>query len=122
MAIPFLLDEQMIEALDEALAQHNQAGVEVIDFVRVGGPPDLPRGTPDPEILLWAEREGRILVSLDKRTLPGHLADHLQAGHHSPGIFIVRQHASIPSVIAFLIEAAHRSEPWEWEDRLEYIP
>ena len=122
MPIPFLLDEQMIHALDGAIGQHNQSGVDAIDAVRVGDPPDLPRGTLDPQILLWAEREGRILVSFDKKTLPTHLADHLQAGHHSPGIFIVLPGATIPGVVAFLAEASHRSERWEWEDHIEYIP
>jgi hypothetical protein len=38
--------------------------------------------------LLWAEREGRVLVTLDRHTMPGHLANHLRAGHNSPGSFL----------------------------------
>src|SRR2546429_4475372 len=51
-------------------------------------PPAPPLGTPDPDNLLWAEQHGRIIVTEDRRTMPVHLADHLQAGRHSPGVFI----------------------------------
>jgi hypothetical protein len=54
--------------------------------------------------------------------MPGHLADHLTAGHHSPGVFMVRRKGSFGQVIAFLIRAAYASKPSEWDDRIEYIP
>jgi len=47
---------------------------------------------PDPLVLAYAAQEGRILVSFDKHTIPGHFA-------------------------AFLA-----SEPEEWIDQLEYLP
>src|SRR5262249_48900729 len=43
--------------------RHNVGSIFVLDAVRVGDPPDLPLRTLDPAVLLWAEREGRILVS-----------------------------------------------------------
>src|SRR5712692_6657376 len=102
MALRFLLDEHLRGAMSGAIQQHNAAGVDPIDTVRVGDPQDLPLGSVDPDILVWAEREGRILVSLDKRTLPGYLAQHLQAGRHALGILIIRQLATIPQVVAYL--------------------
>ena len=83
--------------------------------------PDLPLGSVDPDILLWAEKAGRILVSEDKNTLPGHLADHVRAGHHSPGIFLVPLTCTIPRVVSFLVAAAYASDPGEWQDRIEYL-
>ncbi len=90
MDVRFLLDEHLRGQLWQALRWHNQRGAYPLDVVRVGDPADLPHGTPDPEILAWAEREGRILVSADRGTLPGHLADHLSAGRHVPGLFLLR--------------------------------
>ena len=79
------------------------------------------RGTSDQDILIWAEREERILISLDGRTLPAHLAAHLAAGHHSPGVMLVRQ-VTFREVVEFLAIAAHASEPSEWSDRITFIP
>lgn len=90
--------------------------------MRVGDFVDLPLGTADPIILLWAEREGRILVSHDRNTLPGHLSDLLRAGRHSPGIFLIRLHSTVTQVMIFLIDAAYASEPVEWQDRIAFIP
>ena len=51
-----------------------------------------------------------------------HLADHLKAGNHSPGIFMIRRRCAIAQVIAFLEEVSYRSEAKDWENRIEYIP
>jgi hypothetical protein len=105
-----------------AIQTHNSRGIDPIDVVRVGGPADLPLGTKDPALLLWAERNDRILVARDYQTLPGHLADHLRAGHSSPGIFSVRPRPSLPGVVDFLIIAAYASNPDEWRDAIWFIP
>ena len=40
--------------------------------MRVGDRPDLPLQSTDPEILAWAEQAGRILLTYDESTMPGH--------------------------------------------------
>jgi predicted nuclease of predicted toxin-antitoxin system len=75
----FLIDENLLDRLSRALARHNASGTNPIDAVQVGDIPELPRGIEDPEVLLWAEREKRILLSFDLSTLPLFLSDHLQA-------------------------------------------
>lgn len=122
MTLPYLLDENLRGVLWRTSQRHNIRGIDPLDVVRVGGPADLPLSTPDPDILLWAEREGRILISLDERTLVGHLAHHLHLGHHSPGIYILRQHSLLRQILDFLVEASYHSDPAEWQDRVEYIP
>ena len=87
MSVRFLIDENLLDRLSRAVTRHNAGGICPIDAVQVGDIPDLPRGSDDREILLWAEREERILLSFDLSTLPLFLSDHLQAGHHSPGVF-----------------------------------
>jgi len=122
MPLRLVLDENQRGPLWRAVVRHNQLGVHVLDVVRVGDPPDLPLGSTDAEILIWSEREQRILVTFDKTTLAGHLADHLQAGRHSPGIFTIRRGSSPSQIVAHLALVAYASEAWEWQDRIEFIP
>jgi hypothetical protein len=120
--IRFLLDEQLRGPLWHALGRHNQHGVNPVDVVRVGDPDDLPQGSTDREVLAWAEREGRILISTDRRTLLGHFADHLDAGHHSSGLFLLRPSSTLAEIVDFLAAAAYASEASEWVDVWRYIP
>src|ERR1700682_247658 len=107
MPLRFLLDEHLRRRLWRAVVSHNAAGIDLLDVMRVGDPVDLPLGSVDPDMLVWAEREHRILISRDKRTLPTHLVNHLNAGRHSPGIFIILPGCAIPLVLSFLALAAH---------------
>jgi predicted nuclease of predicted toxin-antitoxin system len=120
--IRFLLDEHLRGKLWNAIRRHNAAGVDPIDAVRVGDPPAPALGAADPDILAWAEHEGRVVITLDKATLPGFLAQHLQSGRHSPGIQVIRPASTVPQVVTFLAVAAHASDPLDWQDRVEYIP
>jgi hypothetical protein len=97
-------------------------GTQTLDVVRVGDPPDLPLQTADPAVLLWTEREDRILITRDKNTMPTHLRDHLQQGRHCPGIFMLRPGQGIHEVLEFLVLAAYLSQGEEWQDRIAYIP
>jgi hypothetical protein len=122
MALRFVLDENQRGLLWRAIVRHNQLGVNPVDAVRVGDADDLPLGASDPEILLWCEREDRILVSFDKATLAGHLAAHLNAGRHAPGILMLRHGGRLSQVVQHMALVAHASESWEWSDRIEFIP
>src|SRR5262249_43990044 len=109
-------------ALWQAVQQHNTAGIDVLDVTRVGDAADLPMGISDPDLLVWTERADRILVSLDKRTLPAHLAAHLQAGGHSPGVLILRPRTTTARILFALILIAHAGDPIDYRDRLDFIP
>ena len=122
MPLRYLLDEHLHGALWRAIQQHNVAGNNPLDTLCVGDPSDLLLGATDSDNLLWAEREGRILVSLDKNTLPGHLVQHLQSGHRSPGVLLIRPGRAVAQVVSFLVIAAYASDPADWQDRWEYIP
>ena len=91
MVLRYLLDEHLRGPLRRAIQWHNSRGSYPLDVVRVGDFADLGLGTTDPAILVWAEREERILVSHNRNSLARHLADHLRPGppvprnlHHSP--------------------------------------
>jgi len=122
MAIRYVLDENLRGELWNAILTYNAQGAHLIDAVRVGDPKDLPLKAPDPAILIWAEREARVLVTNDKRSMPGHLVDHYNAGGRLPGIFIIRSQSTIPEIVSFLASVAHASDPSEWADLITFIP
>jgi hypothetical protein len=121
MSVKFLFDENISDALWQAVQGFNQHALFLIEALRVGDSPDLPKGADDATVLLWAERNGCILVSLDKRTLPNHLSRHLAAGHHVPGLFLIGHVTSTGQIIELLAVAAQSEDPLEWQDMIEYL-
>jgi hypothetical protein len=122
MLAGYVLDEHLRGSLWQAIQSHNARGSDLIDVVRVGDRPDLPLGSQDPDILIWAEREGRILVSMEEATMKTHFANHLAAGHRSPGLFLIRKNSTRQEIVDFLAAAAHASDPHDWENLYKYIP
>ena len=122
MPLRYPLDEHLRGPLWHAVQKHNAAGIHPLDTTRVGDPADLPLGTPDPDILIWAEREGRVLVSEDRATMATHLANHLRAGRHSPGVFLLRPGVTLPQIVDALAVAAYAGDPGAIQDRTEFIP
>ncbi len=94
----------------------------MLDAVRVGDIPELPLGSDDPAILVWAEREKRILVTYDPRTMAGHLAHHLQTGHRSPGVFVIARGCNLAQLVAFLELVAHAGIATDYENAITYAP
>ena len=121
MPLAFLLDENQRGPLWRLVRRHNRKSEWSLDVTRIGDPPALPLGSSDPQVLLWAEHERRILITRDRGTLAKHLAAHLAAGHHSPGIFQLRD-LRLDEVLEFLVCAAYASEPDEWADRITFMP
>ncbi|MSU80088.1 MAG: hypothetical protein EXS16_18605 [Gemmataceae bacterium] len=118
----FLLDEHLRGPLWSAILRHNERGGLPIDAERVGDPSDLPLGIDDATILIWAEREGRILLTEDVHTMPGHLRQQLLAGKHSRGILVISIGFSIKELVIWLELVAHAGEPSDNLDTLIYVP
>ncbi len=116
--IHYLVDENTTHAIGDQL-RRRQPDVVVLN---VGDDLAPPRGIPDPDILLWLEREGYCLVTHNRRSMPQHLQDHLAAGHHVPGIFTLRPDASIGQVIDDLLLIWGASRPGEYQDQIVHIP
>jgi hypothetical protein len=121
-ALRYVLDEQLRGVLWRTIAQHNRHSTYPLDTVRVGDSPAPALGTKDPDILLWAERADRLLISLDKQTLPRHFADHLNAGRHTPGILVIRSSTTVLETLEYLVLAAYAGTPSEYRDTLRFIP
>lgn len=69
----------------------------------IGDPGTPEKGTQDPELLRWIETNEYILVTRNVNTIPAHLADYYQQGHHIPGIFWIRGDASVGQIVEELL-------------------
>ena len=114
----FLLDEHVNRAVQRQLRRLDPR----INVLAINDPEAPRAGLSDPEILIWIEKRGYILVTENRSTIPGHLIDHYAAGRHVPGIFWLKPHAGLASIIEelYLIWAASTAD--EYEDRALFIP
>nr|WP_217651810.1 DUF5615 family PIN-like protein [Hydrococcus rivularis] len=92
-------------------------------IVRVIGEPNTPsKGTKDPKILLWCEEYDFILVTNNRRSMPVHLSEHIDRGHHVPGIFILNPNLSVGQNIDELMLIAEGSFDDEYQDQIIFLP
>ncbi len=116
--IRFFFDEDTDPDLIEAVLRREPA----VDALRVGWPEAPPCGTQDPEVLLAAESLGRMLVSKDRNTMPGHLIAHFAADRHTHGVALLRKGFSFVAYIDSLLLLWSASEAEEWADATIYVP
>ena len=102
MALSFVLDEHFRGPLWTAVQRHNLRGQFVLNAVRVGDVPNPPLSSDDPTVIAWAGDAGRLLVTEDRRTIPGYLANWVAAGNHSPGILMVCPNSRLAEVVEYL--------------------
>src|SRR2546425_4626712 len=70
----------------------------------------------DPELLAWAAEAGRIIVTHDRKTMPGHVADRIATGERMLGVIIVPRRLPISQVIDELEVIVMCSYENEWEN------
>jgi hypothetical protein len=117
MSIAYLFDENVDAALVAGLRRFDPG----IPVRAVGESAAPPRGTLDPEILLWCEEWAFILVTNNRHSMPIHLRDHLAAGRHMPGVFILNAAMGYGETIEVLQLNAHASEPGEHRDQIKHL-
>src|SRR5579864_5321911 len=110
--IAYLLDENVDPRLYRGLRRH----WPLIGVWRVGDPDTPAFQTPDPEILLWCEARSVSLVTNNRRSMPVHLRDHLIAGRHVPGFFIMDESLTIGETVERLAAIWGASEAEEYTD------
>jgi Domain of unknown function (DUF5615) len=116
--LKYLLDEHVPPAYRQQLLRRESSLM-----VRIIGDPGVPpKGTLDPELLLWCEREDFVIVTNNRNTMPSHLADHLAEGRHMPGIFILNPSISFGDTIEELILLTTASVEGEFRDKITFLP
>jgi hypothetical protein len=93
-----------------------------VEILSVGEAAAPAKGIKDPPLLLWLEAHQYMLLTGNRKTMPGHLADHLTAGHHVPGIFLISDWLPTQQVVDELLLIWGASTPDEWRNQLWYLP
>jgi hypothetical protein len=115
--IAYLLDENVDAAYQEQLRRRTSVRVWAI-----GDPGTPARGTLDPEILCWCEEHAFLLVTNNRASMPVHLAEHLAAGRHVPGILLFDRSERMGAILDDLLLIADASPEDEFRDRIIYLP
>jgi predicted nuclease of predicted toxin-antitoxin system len=80
------------------------------------------RNTPDPIILEWAAQQGRVVVSVDKKTLAVAAWDRVARGLPMPGVAILRILLTIGQAINELELIALAGNPDDFRNQVIYLP
>jgi hypothetical protein len=118
MQIKYLMDENLAPIYQIQLRRKEP------DLVvwAIGDPNTPPKGTLDPDILLWCEKYDFILVTNNRSSMPIHLIDHLAQGNHIPEIFQINPSISLGEAIEELVLTALAFLDGEYGDRISYLP
>ena len=116
--IRFLLDENLNPQYRTTLLQREPD--MVVWYVGLPGAPA--KGTLDPDILDWCEVNRFILVTNNRRSMPQHLADHLENGRHIPGILTITPQMNMGMVIEDLLLIWSAAFEDEFQDQIVYLP
>jgi hypothetical protein len=79
------------------------------------------RGVPDPDVLAYAAKEGRVLVSHDITTIPQHFGAFIQTAD-SAGVLIALQEAPLMTVVEDLLLLWMVDEAEDWINRIRILP
>lgn len=108
-----LLDEHISPQV-AAQAIRRCKGIEIVAIAKWQGGAFL--GTPDPEILVEAAKEGRTLVTYDQRTMGAHLAALAEHGIDHGGVVFVSEWTIPANDIGGLVRALC----WLWETQKDH--
>ncbi len=76
----------------------------------------------DPEVLDWAARNERVIVTHDRQTMPAFAYDRVGEGLPMPGLFVVSRSLPVGQAIAELELLITCSEPGEWSGMVVFVP
>ena len=116
--IRYLLDENIDLRLRLGLLLRDPGLVVWV----IGDPGAPPKGTLDPDLLLWCGDNSFSLVTQNRRSMPRHLRDHLVEGGHVPGIFALTPSLGLGEVIDELLLIWEASDADEYRDTITYLP
>ena len=79
------------------------------------------KGLDDPEVLALAASEGRVLVTHDSRTMPGHFGAFVES-HRSAGVIVIPQHLPVSVAVDELLLIWSATSTEDWANRICYLP
>ena len=116
MTLRLLIDQDLDQDILRGL-QQRVPGLDAITALEAGR-----SRAPDPDLLAWAAKEGRVTITHDQRTMPGHAADLMAAGENIAGVIVISRRLPIKRVLDDLEIIVLCSEPNEWENVIKRLP
>lgn len=118
MKIRFLIDENLPRSFQIAAVRKYPH----LDILRVGDPTCPPLQSPDEVILEYLAEARRVLVTRNRKSMPGHVVKLEDRGLHHWGILQVKAGTTYGQLMDALLLFADASEPSEWIGKSEWIP
>jgi hypothetical protein len=78
-------------------------------------------GLNDPAVLAFAAREGRVLVTHDRKTMPRHFFEFIST-ETSAGVLIIPQYLSVAAAVDDLLLIWYVTEAEEWINQIRSLP
>lgn len=116
MSIRFQADADLKFAIVKAVREREPA----IDFASAMD--SALTGANDADVLEFAAREDRILVTHDRRTMLTHFRARMDAGKASPGLLVASQGAPLGLVVSAIVLAWSASTPSDWRNQVHHLP
>lgn len=79
-------------------------------------------GAPDPDILAWAGREDRIVLTHDISTMIRFARDRIGKGERMPGVLVVHKWLGIGTAIEHLLVIAECTTGEDWRGTIQFLP
>lgn len=114
--IRFLVDENFNGKIVRGLL----AKKPDVDIVRVQDT-EL-AGADDPDVLAWAARHDRILLTHDVATMTKYVNERLAKGLPMAGVIFVRDTLPVAKAIEDLLAVLGASEASEWRNQIGFLP
>lgn len=85
MGVTILIDENLSPELRKQLLRHSPDW----EVFAVGNPDAPPKATLDPDILRWCASHNAVLITNNRKSMPGHLREFEDEGLTMPGILLI---------------------------------
>lgn len=111
-----LTDEDVPGGIARGLRKRNP-GLDIVRVQEVGL-----MQSPDPDVLDWATREGRLIITRDVSTMTAHAFERIALGLSMLGVSVLPERMPVGHAIKELEIIVLASNPDEWRSRVIFLP
>jgi hypothetical protein len=79
-------------------------------------------GADDPDVLVWAAENNRIVLTHDRATMSDDAYARVAAGERMAGVFLLNDRFPVGRAIAEILLMVACTEQAEWSDRAVHVP
>ncbi len=79
-------------------------------------------GVEDPEILEWAAKEERVLITHDVNTMTKYAYERLEAGLYMAGMIQIKTSATLRRVVEDILICLEVAITEEWQTVIRFVP